>query len=88
MTSTCLPHTHTHSQTKPLVSKALDLLNGILSSATVPDLFKLPKVGVSLSTVKGPVEHLEPPDSGGQNEWNRPQDYVLCEASSSFYKYT
>ncbi|XP_064393895.1 integrator complex subunit 8-like isoform X2 [Halichondria panicea] len=69
------------STTKPLVSKALDLLNGILSSATVPDLFKLPKVGVSLSTVKGPVEHLEPPDSGGQNEWNRPQDHVLCEIS-------
>ena len=72
---------HTHSQTKPLVSTALDFLNGILSSATVPDLFKLPKVGVSLSTVRGSVEHLEPPDSGGQNEWNRSQDHVLCEVS-------
>ena len=72
---------HTHTQTKPLVSTALDFLNGILSSATVPDLFKLPKVGVSLSTVRGSVEHLEPPDSGGQNEWNRSQDHVLCEVS-------
>ncbi len=70
-----------HMQTKPLVSTALDFLNGLLSSATVPDVFKLPKVGVTLTTVGGSVEHLLPPDTEGNNEWTRPQEHVLCEVN-------
>ena len=81
-----LTHTLTHTQTKPLISTALDFLNGLLSSPSLPDVFKLPKVGVDLNVTSsdGEVDHLVPPE-GKQEEWRRSQNHVLCEVNIISY---